>query len=202
MKRIGLFFGSFNPIHVGHLIIAEYMVEFTELDQVWFVVSPKNPLKEKESLLNEKHRIRMVRMAIEYDSRFKVSSVEFDMPRPSYTITTMEHLSGNFPQYEFSLIMGMDNLATLHKWKRHEELMKNYPIYVYPRVTPYSPHVVGGPPPLSSHPNVLITEAPIVEISSSFIRKAIAEGKNVSHMVTPAVGKYIKEMHFYKRGGK
>ena len=193
MKKIGLFFGSFNPIHIGHLVIAEYMVEFTELDQVWFVVSPKNPLKEKESLLNEKHRIRMVRMAIEYDNRFKASSIEFDLPRPSYTVTTLEHLSGKFPQHDFSLIMGLDNLSSLPKWKRYEGLLQHYKIYVYPRVN------CDPKPPLASHANVILTQAPIVELSSSFIRKAISEGCKVRQMVPHSVGAYINEMHFYKK---
>src|SRR5580704_2412483 len=134
MKKTGLFFGSFNPIHVGHLVIAEYMVEFTPLEQVWFVVSPCNPLKKKETLLNETHRIRMVRTAIEYDTRFKPSSIEFDMPRPSYTIDTLAHLSDKHPKINFSIILGLDNLATLHKWKNYEVLLKNYKLYVYPRV--------------------------------------------------------------------
>lgn len=194
MKKAGLFFGSFNPVHIGHLVIAEYMVEFTPLDQIWFVVSPRNPLKEKETLLNETHRITMVRLAIEYDNRFKASSIEFKLPRPSYTITTLAHLNEKHPDIDFSLIVGQDNIATLHKWKNYEQILKNYKLYVYPRV--YS-----NPEPiaLASHPSVVITEAPIVELSSTLIRKAISEGKTIKHMVPPQVGDYIKEMHFYKK---
>jgi nicotinate-nucleotide adenylyltransferase len=194
MKKVGLFFGSFNPIHVGHLVIAEYMAEFTPLEQIWFVVSPCNPLKKKETLLNEKHRIRMVRLAIEYDTRFKASSIEFDLPRPSYTINTLTHLNEKYPKIDFSLIIGLDNLATLHKWKNYEVLLKNYKLYVYPRV-----HQVTIPAPLVSHPSVTLTNAPIVELSSTFIRKAISEGKAIKQMVPPQVGAYIKEMNFYKK---
>src|SRR5579863_9384801 len=172
MKKVGLFFGSFNPIHIGHLVIAEYMVEFTPLEQIWFVVSPRNPLKKKETLLNETHRIRMVRLAIEYDIRFKASSVEFNLPRPSYTINTLAYLNEKYPKVEFSLILGLDNVTTLHKWKNYETLLKNYKIYVYPRV--YSGN---KSPALVSHPSISLTEAPIMEVSSTFIRNAISEGK-------------------------
>ena len=194
MKKVGLFFGSFNPIHIGHLVIAEYMVEFTPLEQIWFVVSPRNPLKKKETLLSENSRIRMVRMAIEYDTRFKASSIEFNLPRPSYTIDALAHLNEKYPKIDFSLILGFDNLATLHKWKNYEALLKNYKLYIYPRVF-QSPE----PSSLVKHPSVVITDAPIVELSSTFIRKAICEGKNIKHMVPPQVGGYIKEMNFYKR---
>ncbi len=194
MKNVGLFFGSFNPIHIGHLVIAEYMVEYTPLEQVWFVVSPRNPLKKKETLLNENHRIRMVRLAIEYDTRFKASSIEFDLPRPSYTINTLTHLAEKYPKMGFSLILGLDNLSTLHKWKNYEQLLKNYKLYVYPRIYPHT-----EPTTLEKHPSVRLTDAPIVELSSTFIRKAIAEGKTIKHMVPPHVGDYIKEMHFYKK---
>lgn len=195
MKKVGLFFGSFNPIHIGHLVIAEYMAEFTPLQEIWFVVSPRNPLKKKETLLVENQRIRMVRLAIEYDTRFKASSIEFNLPRPSYTIDTLAHLNEKHPNMEFSLILGLDNLATLHKWKNYEVLLKNYKIYVYPRVSS------GGEPlaALATHPSVVVTDAPIVELSSTFIRKAISEGKTIKHMVPPQVGDYIKEMHFYKK---
>lgn len=193
MKKVGLFFGSFNPIHIGHLVIAEYMAEFTPLDQVWFVVSPQNPLKKKETLLNEKNRISMVRLAIEYDTRFKASSIEFDLPRPSYTIDTLAILSDKHPKIEFSLILGLDNLATLHKWKNYEQLLKNYKLYVYPRVYKSATDAT-----LATHPSVVITEAPIMELSSTFIRNAIKEGKTIKQMVPPQVGDYIKEMNFYK----
>ncbi len=193
MKKVGLFFGSFNPIHIGHLVIAEYMVEFTPLEQIWFVVSPRNPLKQKDSLLNEKHRIRMVRLAIEYDTRFKASSIEFNLPVPSYTVNTLSHLNEKYPNIDFSLIIGLDNLASLPKWKNYEGLLKNYKFYVYPRI--YSE----DKPALAGHPSVILTDAPIVEVSSTFIRKAISEGKTIKHIVPPQVGDYIKQMHFYKK---
>jgi nicotinate-nucleotide adenylyltransferase len=194
MKKVGLFFGSFNPIHIGHLVIAEYMVEFTPLEQIWFVVSPRNPLKKKETLLNETHRIQMVRLAIEYDNRFKASSIEFKMPRPSYTINTLSLLNEKHPNIDFSLILGLDNVATFHKWKNYEQLLKHYKIYVYPRI--YSAE---EPSVLAKHPSIVITEAPIVELSSTFIRNAIHEGKTIKHMVPPQVGDYIRDMHFYKK---
>jgi nicotinate-nucleotide adenylyltransferase len=197
MKKVGLFFGSFNPIHVGHLVIAEYMVEFTPLEQIWFVVSPRNPLKKKETLLNENHRIRMVRLAIEDDTRFKASSIEFDLPRPSYTITTLAYLTEKYPKIDFSLILGEDNVATLHKWKNYETLLKDYKIYVYPRI--YSPAEDTAQPIKTTHPAIVLTDAPIVELSSTFIRNAISEGKTIKHMVPPAVGEYIQEMNFYKK---
>lgn len=171
------------------------MVEFTPLDQIWFVVSPHNPLKKKETLLKENHRIRMVRLAIEYDNRFKASSIEFDLPSPSYTINTLAYLNEKYPKIDFSLILGLDNVATLPKWKNYEVLLKNYKIYVYPRV--YSD---AEPPALLKHPSIILTEAPIVELSSTFIRKAIGEGKTIKHMLPPQVGAYIKEMHFYRKG--
>ena len=198
MKKVGLFFGSFNPIHIGHLVIAEYMVEFTPLKEIWFVVSPRNPLKKKETLLNENQRIRMVRLAIEDDNRFKASSIEFDLPRPSYTINTLTYLNEKYPNIEFSLIVGLDNLATLHKWKNYEVLLENYKLYVYPRVNSIGQGELKGGID-STHPSVILTDAPIVELSSTFIRKTISEGKNIKHMVPPQVGEYIKEMHFYEK---
>ncbi|HTB32227.1 MAG TPA: nicotinate (nicotinamide) nucleotide adenylyltransferase [Bacteroidia bacterium] len=194
MKKVGLFFGSFNPIHIGHLVIAEYMVEFTPLEQIWFVVSPQNPLKKKESLLSENNRIHMVRIAIEDDSRFKASNIEFSLPRPSYTIDTLVHLTEKYPKVDFSLIIGHDNLSTLPKWKNYEALLRNYKLYVYPRISSAQEKSI-----LETHPSVIITNAPIVELSSTFIRKAIAEGKTIKHMVPPKVGEYIDEMNYYKK---
>ncbi len=194
MKKIGLFFGSFNPIHVGHLVIAEYMAEFTDLDQVWFVISPQNPLKPQKSLLDEKQRIKMVRMAIEYDTRFKASSVEFDMPRPSYTINTLTYLSEKHPDYSFVLIMGTDNLVTLHKWKNYEQILKNYQVYVYPRK---EDHAI--PKEFANSTSVKITEAPVMELSSTFIRESIKDKKDVRYMMPPSVAEYVKEMHFYEK---
>lgn len=192
-KKIGLFFGSFNPIHIGHLVIAEYMVEFTHLDKVWFVVSPQNPLKPQTSLLAENHRLQMVRRAIELDNRFKASNIEFSLPKPSYTVNTLAHLKEKYPKQEFALIMGADNITTLHKWKNYEQLLKDYEIYVYPRK---EAHVI---PAYAQRETVHITEAPVMEISSTFIRNAIKDKKDVKHMLPPAVAEYIKEMHFYQK---
>jgi nicotinate-nucleotide adenylyltransferase len=194
MKKTGLFFGSFNPIHIGHLVIAEYMVEYTDMQQVWFVVSPQNPLKPAKGLLSENHRISMVRLAIEYDNRFKASSIEFEMPRPSYTITTLTYLTEKYPQNKFCLIMGADNLATLNKWKNYEQILKGYEIYVYPRK-----EITAIPKELQDHASVNITEAPVMELSSTFIRNAIKEKKNIRHMLPHQVADYVKEMHFYEK---
>jgi len=192
-KKIGLFFGSFNPIHIGHLVIAEYMAEFTGLDKVWFVISPQNPLKQEKSLLPEKQRLQMVRLAIEFDNRFKASTVEFDLPRPSYTINTLTYLKEKYPKQEFALIMGADNLTTLHKWKNYERLLEDYEIYVYPRKESFTI------PAYANRPNIHITGAPVMEISSTFIRKAIKEKKDVRHMMPVPVAEYVKEMHFYEK---
>ena len=187
----GLFFGSFNPVHAGHLMIASYMAEFTGMDQVWFVVSPHNPLKEKAVLLADHHRLTMVNLAIEEDSRFKSSNIEFKLPHPSYTIDTLTYLTEKFPNKKFALIAGSDNLSTFHKWKNFEELLRQYPIYLYPRpgTTPSS---------FDQHPSITRVDAPFITISSSFIRKGIREGKNMRYFLPEKVWKYLEEMHFYK----
>lgn len=192
-KKIGLFFGSFNPIHIGHLVIAEYMVEFTNLDKVWFVISPQNPLKPQHSLLAETQRLQMVRSAIEFDNRFKASNIEFSLPKPSYTINTLAHIKEKYPKQEFALIMGADNITTLHKWKNYEQLLDNYEIYVYPRKESFAL------PAYAKRESVHVTEAPVMEISSTFIRNAIKEKKDVRHMLPPQVAEYIKEMRFYQK---
>ncbi len=188
--KTGLFFGSFNPIHCGHLMIASYMVEYAGLDQVWFVVSPHNPLKEKSTLLADYHRLTMVNLAIEDDPRFKSSNIEFRLPQPSYTIDTLTYLSEKYPGKEFVLIAGSDNLATFHKWKNHEELLRQYPVYCYPRHDTQ-------PGRFDHHPSVKMVNAPLITISSSFIRKGIAENKNMRYFLPDKIWKYIGEMHFY-----
>ncbi len=192
MKKIGLFFGSFNPIHVGHMLLANYMLSFTDLDEVWFVISPHNPLKDKQSLLAQNHRLYMVKLAIENHPKFKASDVEFKLSQPSYTIHTLIHLEEKYPKKNFSLIMGMDNLQNFHKWKNHEQILANHSIYVYPRQ-----HTEAGA--FAKHPNVIITQAPVVEISSSFIRKAILDKKDVSCFMPEKVAAYVSEMNFYKK---
>lgn len=190
--RIGLFFGSFNPIHVGHMVLANYMASFTDLEQVWFVVSPHNPLKEKASLLNQNQRLHMVNLAIGDNNKLKSSNIEFGLPQPSYTINTLAHLKEKYPKHQFSLIMGEDNLESFSKWKNYEEILKNYKIYVYPRPNSNSKE-------LKSHPNVIMTEAPLMEVSSTMIRKAIKDKKDVSFFVPQAVWQYLDEMSFYKK---
>lgn len=190
-QRVGLFFGSFNPIHNGHLILANYMVEFTDLHELWFVVSPQNPLKEKKSLLEELNRYDMVVKAIDDDPRFRVSDIEFRMPKPSFTIDTLTRLSEKHPSYEFSLICGMDNLESIQKWKNFEMLLNSYRLLVYPRKG-YS----GGA--YANHPSVQYVDAPEIEISSSFIRRAVASGKNISYYMPSKAFEYMTQMHFYE----
>lgn len=190
--KIGLFFGSFNPIHIGHMALANYMLEFGGLDKVWFVVSPHNPHKEKASLLDEKHRLRLVDLAIGDNSKMKASDIEFKLPQPSYTVNTLAYLIEKYPSHEFSLIMGADNLANFHKWKNHEIILKQCELLVYPR-----PETDGGE--LRTHKKVKLIDAPLMEISSTFIRKAIKEKKDVRYFLPEATWKYIQEMHFYEK---
>ena len=189
-KKTGLFFGSFNPIHSGHMMIASYMAEFTDLDQVWFVVSPHNPLKEKSTLLADHHRLAMVNLAIEDDSRFRSSNIEFKMPQPSYTIDTLAYLGEKYPAKEFVMITGDDILPTFHKWKNFEELLKHYRFYIYPR-----PHTAKSE--FDEHPAFTHVDAPLVSLSSSFIRQGIKAGRDMRHFLPDKVWKYIREMNFY-----
>lgn len=192
MKKTGLLFGSFNPIHIGHLMIAGYMYEFSDLDELWFVVSPLNPLKEKKTLLPDHHRLEMVNRAIENDTRFKSCNIEFKLPRPSYTINTLTYLQDKYPNREFVIISGTDIFPTFHKWKNYEKLLEFYSFYVYPRPGSENDE-------LTRHPSVKIFEAPMVEISASFIREAIREGKNMSYYIPEKTYQYIQEMHFYEK---
>lgn len=190
-KKIGLFFGSFNPLHIGHMILANYLLENTEMDKVCFVVSPQNPFKSKNSLLDEIHRYAIVQRSIEEDDRLEVSNIEFDMPRPSYTADTVVRLTEKYPNSKFSLIMGQDNLKSLHKWKNIEYLLNEHEIYVYPRAGAVSTQ-------WDKHERVHLVGAPQVEISASFIRDSIKKGHDIRWML-PAVGwKYVDEMNFYK----
>lgn len=189
-KKTGLFFGSFNPIHNGHLMIANYLVEFTDLEQIWFVVSPQNPLKEKASLAPDYDRLEMVRRAVDDDPRFRVSDIEMHLPRPSYTIHTLTYLSEKHPERQFVLIVGGDNLQYFHKWKNPEQILEQYPMYVYAR-----PGFSGGE--YTSHPSVKIVEAPLIEISSSFIREALRAGHDVRYFLPPPVYQYIMKEGLY-----
>lgn len=190
--KIGLFFGSFNPIHIGHLIIAGYMTEFTDLDRVWFVISPHNPLKDKKTLLSDNHRLQMVSLSIEDNRKLKASNIEFKLPQPSYTIHTLTYLSEKYPNQHFALIMGSDNLQTFHKWKNYEQILEHYEIYVYPR-----PGFDGGQ--MKTSAKVKMVNTPLMEISSSFIRQAVKDKKDVRYMMPEAGYKYMRDMHFYEK---
>jgi nicotinate-nucleotide adenylyltransferase len=192
IKKTGLFFGTFNPIHVGHLIIASYMQQFTDLDEVWFVVSPHNPLKEKKSLLADIQRLQMVSLAVDEAPGLKASNVEFGLLQPSYTINTLAHLGEKYPDKTFALIMGEDNLQHFSKWKNYEQIIAGYELYVYPRRA-------CDPGEWKDHPRVTITEAPIIELSSTFIRQAIKDRKDIRFMLPAPVYNYIEEMGFYRK---
>ena len=191
MAKTALFFGTFNPIHVGHLIIAEYLVENSDLKELWFVITPSNPLKKKSSLLDEHHRYYMVNMAIEDDARFKASDVEFKLPYPSYTAHTLTCLQEKYPKKEFVLIMGEDNIENIEKWRNWEFILEHFQIYVYPRVG-YNGEKY------KEHPSVKLITAPVIEISSTLIRDSIKAGKNVKYLLTPKIEQYIGEMRFYR----
>ncbi len=191
--KIGLFFGTFNPIHVGHLIIANHMAEFTDLEEVWFVVTPHNPFKVKNSLLADHHRFRLVSETTDDYDKLKPSNIEFGLPQPSYTINTLVHLAEKHPEHDFNLIMGLDNLHTFPKWKNSEVILRDYEIYVYPRVSEKK-----DLPELLNHDKVHLIDAPIVEISSTFIRKAVRDQKDIRALMPFKAWKYMDEMNFYK----
>lgn len=194
MKNIGLYFGTFNPIHIGHLVIANHMAEFSDLDEVWFVVTPQSPFKAKKTLLDNHHRYEMVYEATLGYPKLKPSKIEFDLPQPNYTIHTLVHLMEKYPtQHSFSLIMGEDNLKGLHKWKNYETILENHNIYVYPRV---SNGAIAHK--FKEHEKIHRVDAPIMEISSTFIRKAHKEGRNIKPMLPPEAWKYMDEMNFYR----
>lgn len=190
--KIGLFFGSFNPIHNGHLVIANYMAEFTGLEKIWLVVSPQNPLKQKKTLLADYHRLELVRQAIDDYPKLEVSDIEFKLDKPSYTIKTLAYLKEKYPQHEFSLIMGADNLQTFDKWKNYESILKDYHLYIYPR-----PGFDGGA--FARHPHVHFTQAPVMDISSTFIRESVKNKKDVRFFMPLKAYEYLKEMHFYEK---
>ena len=190
--KIGLFFGSFNPIHVGHLIIANYMATQTDLKQVWLVVSPQNPFKTKSSLARDYDRLHLVELAIEDNPALRASDIEFKLPKPSYTIDTLTYLREKYPQHEFTLIMGGDNLATLPKWKNYEAILKYYSVYVYQR-----PQYEAGE--LSQHPSVRLFEAPLMQISASYIRRCIKAGHSIQYLVPTPVFEYLSSSHLYRQ---
>ncbi len=191
--KIGLYFGTFNPIHVGHLTIANHLAEHSDLDQVWFVVTPHSPFKKKSSLLDDHQRLEMVYLATKDYPNLTQSDIEFKLPQPNYTINTLTYLEEKHPDYKFALIMGEDNLKSFHKWKNYELILERYNIYVYPRISKgTSEHQ------FKNHNKIVSVDAPIMELSSTFIRKSIKNGKNVKPMLPEYVWNYLDEMNFYK----
>jgi len=189
--RIGLFFGSFNPVHIGHLIIANHILNNTDLEKIWMVVSPHNPFKKKSSLANNHDRLHLMNLAIGDNPNISASDIEFNLPQPSYTIDTLMYLKEKHPNHTFCLIMGGDNLKSLHKWKNYEKILENYQIYVYQRPA-YDPG------DLKDHVSITIVDAPLLEISSSFVRNCIAENKSIQYLVPESVYLYLDESPIYK----
>ncbi len=194
MKKVGLYFGTFNPIHIGHLVIANHMAEFSDLDEVWLVITPHSPFKKKKTLLDNNHRYEMVYEATKDYPKLRPSKIEFELPQPNYTVNTLVHLAEKYgADYEFSLMMGEDNLKGLHKWKNYEAILEHHKIYVYPRISEgETDHSFKG------HPKITHIEAPIMEISSTFIRKQHKAGKNIRPLLPENVWKYLDEMNFYR----
>ena len=192
--KIGLYFGTFNPIHVGHLIIANHFAEHTDLNQVWMVVTPHNPLKNKDTLLKDSTRLELVFLATEDYPKIKPCDIEFQLPQPNYTVNTLAHLQEKFPKHEFSLIMGEDNLNSLHKWKNYEVILQNHDIYVYPRLNSCEIDEQ-----FVNHPKIHRVGAPVIELSSTFIRESIKNGKNVVPMLPNKVWEYVEHNLFYKK---
>ena len=194
MKKVGLFFGTFNPIHIGHLVIANHMVEFSDLDEVWFVITPMSPFKTKKTLLDNNHRYQMVYEATKDYPKLKPSKIEFDLPQPNFTINTLVHLEEHYEKgYEFALIMGEDNLKGFHKWKNYETILESHCIYVYPRISNGKVEHQ-----FKDNPKIQHIDAPIMEVSSTFIRNSHSKGKNIKPLLSDAVWKYMDEMNFYR----
>lgn len=189
--KIGLYFGSFNPVHVGHLVIANYLLNETDIQKIWFVVSPQNPFKKENTLLNEYHRLHLVQKATEDDIRIKASDIEFTLPKPSYTVNTLTYLAEKYPENEFCLIMGSDSFQNLHKWKNHEVIIKNYQLYIYPRPGFEIENTLGA--------NLFIAQAPLLQISATQIRKYAREGKSLRYMLTDKVLEEIEKGGYYKK---
>jgi nicotinate-nucleotide adenylyltransferase len=197
-KNIALFFGSFNPIHIGHLVIANHIANNNDVDEVWFVVSPQNPFKEKKTLLQDYHRLQLVNEAIEGNEKLKASNIEFSLPQPSYTVDTLIYLKEKYPDINFSIIMGEDNIKSFHKWKNHDIILRDYKLIVYPRVN--VGQELNAQADILGHKNVtLLHNIPIMDISASYIRNNIKENKSIRYLVTDSVLKYIDEMNFYKK---
>ncbi|MGM0635397.1 MAG: nicotinate (nicotinamide) nucleotide adenylyltransferase [Bacteroidota bacterium] len=193
MKNIGLYFGTFNPVHIGHLIIANHLVEFTDLDEVWMVITPQSPFKNKTSLLDDYQRLELVHRATEDYEKIQPCDIEFSLPKPNYTAKTLVSLQEKYTNKKFSLIMGEDNLVSFHKWKNYDVILENHAIYVCPRIT--SKEI---PEQFRNHPKINFTDTPIMNISATLIRKSIAEGKNIRPLLSQSVWNYIDEMNFYR----
>ena len=191
MKKVGIYSGSFNPIHHGHVMLANYLVEFADLDELWFVVTPQNPLKQKEELLDDDERLKMVQLAVGDDPRFHVSDIEMHLSRPSYTINTLTALSEQHPDCKFIFICGMDSLQNLKNWREYQKILDNYELLVFPREG-YD----GGE--LINYPSVTVLQTPIIEISSTFIRQCVKEGRDVRHFMPEKAFAYLKERRFYE----
>ncbi|MBU2926945.1 nicotinate (nicotinamide) nucleotide adenylyltransferase [Winogradskyella psychrotolerans] len=191
--KVGLYFGTFNPIHVGHLTIANHLAEHSDLDQIWFVVTPLSPFKKKSSLLDNYQRLELVHLATQDYDKLRPSDIEFGLKQPNYTIDTLTYLFEKFPKNEFSLIMGEDNLKSFHKWKNYELILENHHIYVYPRISKGKIDTQ-----FNNHPKIIKVDAPIMELSSTFIRNEIKDGKNVRPMLPENVWQFIDEMNFYR----
>ncbi len=199
-KQVALFFGTFNPIHVGHLAIANHIALLDEVDEVWMVVSPQNPLKKKTAMLADYHRLAIVREAVADNDKLRVSDIEFNLSKPSYTIDTLAYLTEKHPDHKFSLIMGEDNLRTFSNWKNYKVILSEYEVWVYPRIKTEYDKEHKGNLDLYTHPSIhFLDDVPMMNISASFIRKQIREGKSPAYLLTPPVLKYIEEMHFYKK---
>ena len=191
--KVGLYFGSFNPIHIGHLIIANHLAEHSDLDQIWFVVTPHNPFKKKNTLLDNHQRLEMVYQATKDYTKLKPSDIEFGLTQPNYTINTLTHLQEKHPDHAFSLIMGEDNLKSFHKWKNYELILENNDIYVYPRISEGKIETQ-----FDNHERIHHVDAPIIQLSSTFIRKSIKAKKNIKPMLPEYVWEYLDEMNFYR----
>jgi len=190
-SKIGLFFGTFNPIHMGHMIVANVMLESTDINRVWFVVSPQNPFKKKSNLLHEFERMEMVRAAVYENYRMDVSDIEMKLPKPSYTIDTLIYLSEKFPDKNFVLIIGEDNLHSFHKWKNSDKILENFNLYVYPRPSSL-------PSAMLENGKVTLIDAPKVDISATFIRNFVKEGKSIQYLVPHPVADMIADKKFYQ----
>jgi nicotinate-nucleotide adenylyltransferase len=190
--KIGLLFGSFNPIHTGHLLIANYMVEYTKLDKIWFVVSPQNPFKVNDELLDENLRLKMIEMAMADDDRFEACNIEFGMPKPNYTYLTLTTLTQKYPEHEFTPIIGGDNLQSFHLWKNYESILENYQLFVYRRAGFHEN------PLLANHKKISLYEVPLLNISSTYIRETLQAGKSIRYLVPKVVKEFIDQNNLYR----